>query len=769
MQRIGLRPGEKSPQGEWGLPPFMEALLLSRGVRTAEEAQAFLHPGREQLLPPLSLPGIAQAAEILRAARAAGKRVAVYGDYDVDGVCATALLTDALERLGLEAVPYIPDRHREGYGLNVPAVLALARDHQVLVTVDCGITSIQETEAAQAAGMQVIITDHHQPGAALPPADALVSPLLGGYPFPFLCGAGVAWKLAMALLGEEGFRYIDLAALATVADMVSLRGENRAIAALGLPLLARTERPGLRALLRLAGVGDTVSSEQAGFQLAPRINACGRMESARTALELLRTRSMARGEELALKMDALNQERKKQEARVIAEAELQAGTVDFAETSALVVAGEDWNSGVVGLAAGRIAEEYACPTVALARDGENYVGSARSAGDVDIHAALSQCADLFSRFGGHKQAAGLTMAAERLPELRRRLSQAVRAQTGGNPLVNRVLCDGELPLSAVTPETVRMLSQLQPCGMDNPAPCFLCQGVEALSLRAVGAEGRHLKAALSQDGALRDGIFFGGGAWAGAPGGGRLRLAMTPVLNEFRGRISAECMIRAMELQPETLEPDEAREALSLLADPRGEEAARPLAWEALEDFAPGALLLCRCQETALSLAARYPEAEFCLEKTADSRGQTEILLYGTAAGTCARFRHVILCDGDTGEAAAYRRACPGAEVYALPPSAALSRLLKAAYLGREQLRNCYRNLRAGLPRDLEDFAEAGGLSTAQAAFALTVLSQIQLIDYCPAPFSARLLPMKKGGPEGSGLFRAAARAWEEKDGIFGL
>ena len=771
MLKLRLSPFSGAAMNWPGIPEWMARLLLARGVKTAQEAQAFLHPDFDQIRPPFALPGMERAAAILRKAAEDGKKVAVYGDYDVDGVCAAAILGDTLESMGVDCRVYIPDRHEEGYGLNIPAVTMLAEECQVLVTVDCGITSLDEVRAAREAGMEVIVTDHHRPGEILPDAHAVVSPLIEDYPFPYLCGAGVAWKVSLALLGEDGKRLMELAALATIADMVPLTGENRAIVALGLGMLENTRRPGLRALMEASGVSGKIDSQQVAFQIAPRMNACGRMESARTALEMLITRDESRAQSLALKMDRLNQERKNQEQQVVQEAEDQVQQMDLVESRAIVVCGENWNSGVVGLAAGKIAEKYAYPTVALSLEGDTCVGSARSAGNVDIHAALSECADLFLRFGGHKQAAGLTMKAENLPAFRDRLSRAVAAQTGDQPCIPEIICDGELSLSQVTEETVAMLSMLEPCGMGNPEPRFLCRDVEALSLRAVGAQGKHLKCTFQQGLDLRDGIFFGGGEWAGTSAG-LFQMAFTPTINEFRGKISAECRVHALAMQEATLPHDPGREAISLLKEKRG-AVSLPLLTEAeldgLMEKGQGMLLVCRCLATALSLKARYPQADFALENARDPRAYHTIFLYGNAASACTSFRHVVLCDGDLGEGESYRAACTGAKISAMPMTAALKSLLSRMYVEKDMLRACYVRLKGALPRDLMDFSNQSGLDIPRAAFALTVLSEMGLISYSPFPFSVSILPMVKKDPSENQLFCLAQQAREEMNGLHSL
>ena len=534
MLKLSLAPVPGDVPSLPGMPEWMGRLLRARGVRTKAEALAFLNPDEGQLLPPESLPGVTEAVALLRDVREKGESAVIFGDYDVDGVCASAIMREALNALGIVCEVYLPDRHQEGYGLNPEAVTRLAARYKLLLTVDCGITAVDEVRLAREKGMRVIVTDHHHIGDALPEADAVISPLLCGYPFPYLCGAGVAYKLACALMGQSAKKLMDLTALATVADMVPLTGENRVLVKLGLPRILRSPRPGLKKLMELAGVRETLTAEQVGFQLAPRLNACGRMESARIAFDLLTTGDAALAAELALMAEGLNARRREEEAAVITEAEKQVAQMDLVDSHVIVICGHGWNSGVVGLAAGRVAEKYAYPTAVLSEQDGVCVGSARSAGQVDLYEALKACADLFIRFGGHKQAAGLTMEGRNLPAFRRRFSEAVDRQLGGCPPVPEMVLDGEMRLHDVTEENIALLSRMEPFGMGNPSPRFLCRGAEGLSLRPVGAEGRHLKCTFMQDDVIRDGIFFGGGENARL-GNSRFELAMTPVLNVFRG------------------------------------------------------------------------------------------------------------------------------------------------------------------------------------------------------------------------------------------
>lgn len=717
-----------------GLPDWLSRMLYARGVRGEENARRFLNPDLSQLLPPERLHQIESAAQAIFRAKERGKRALIWGDYDVDGVCASAILKETFDRMGLACDVKLPDRHREGYGLNKEGIRACAGRYGLLITVDCGVTAIEETALAKELGLTVIVTDHHRHGETLPPADAVITPLLGDYPFPFLCGAGVAWKLALRLIGNAAMDLIELAALATVADMVPLTEENRVIVREGLKSLSATMRPGLRAVMNRAGIFGSVGSEQIAYQLAPRMNACGRLESAEIALETLLTRDLGRAEELTARMEKLNMERRSQENQVLSEALKQVANMDLTKNSAIVVVGDGWNSGVVGLAAGKIAEKYCYPTVALARENGVCVGSARTAGEIDIHAALSRCADLFDRFGGHKQAAGLTIAAEKAPELIDRLNEAVREQTGGVSPMPEMVCDGEITLGDVTEDTVHWLDKMEPYGVGNPAPRFLCENVEVLSLRRVGAEEAHLKCTFQQGMDVRGGIFFGAGSQADALGG-VCRIAMTPVLNEFRGKTTAECRLYAIQTQADGLRKDQSLECISYLND-LADNDDHPVPLETALDRrmegTQGTLLVCRCLETAKEMLHRYPQADFSLKRADDPRAYHTVLLYGGASDVSAFYRNIVLCDGDLGEGSAYKNACPEAEIAALPVTDAAKEMLSALDIPDDLIRRGYVALKRvskdGGCRDVQSYADLCGVTAAQGLYLLRALDEMGLL-----------------------------------------
>ena len=722
-----------------GLPPILASLLAARGVRTPEEANAFLHPEEGQLNDPFLMENMGRAAALINAAVREKGSIVIYGDYDCDGICASTILLEALQQLGAKAEVYIPSRKEEGYGLNEAAVRRLADKYRLLITVDCGITSVSEVALARELGMTVIVTDHHTIPAELPPAHAVLHPRLGNYPCPDLCGAGVSYKLSCALLGRRILPTLELCALATIADMVPLLGENRALAALGLRRMQMTARPGLRALLGVAGIqaGEVISGTQAAFLLAPRINACGRMDTAYIALELLTARDPLRAMELAEQCNALNERRKNTERRILEEADAQALTLDLCAQRAIVVEGEGWESGVVGLVAGRLAERYGYPTVALSRDGDVCVGSARSACGVDLYQALASCADLFTRFGGHRQAAGLTLPADRVPAFRERLSTAVAEQLAGRTLMPETAYDAVLPLSAVTLELIDQVALLEPFGMSNPAPVFLLENVDVLSARAVGAEGAHLKLTLSQDGALLDAIAFHMGSRAGTLRG-LCDLAVSPVANTFGGRTAAECRVEAIGGAQARFSARPAEESRAILQEfcrfCRIDNISGP---DALEMSLPapegdqGTLYLCRTAETANRVCALYPGLDAAEGTRPDPRAYHAVWLCGELACR-GPYRRIVLCDGAlcAHEITAVRAAYPEAEIVSLPQSESLQARLDALRFSVDALRALYVGMRAGqLPDRTDPRAEA----------MVQVLQRLELIGP-----QLQLLPMRK-------------------------
>ena len=530
-----------------GFPGWFSALLRARGVTTAEEARRFLSPSLDDLHDPFLMPGMEKTVRLLREAIEKGETILVYGDYDADGVCAASILLDVLHEEGASLAYRIPSRHTEGYGLNTDAVREIAQKANLLITVDCGVSNPEEVALAKKLGLTVIITDHHQPPEILPPADVVMDPLLGGYPFPFLCGAGVALKICQALQGLPGAeKRLDLAALATVADIVPLQGENRLIVREGLYRMETASRPGLKALLAAAGVQPPLTADHLAFRLAPRLNAAGRLGDARLGVHLLLTPDPAKAEHIAGLLEDANRTRQSLEREMTASALSQLSLESLAAAHVVVVSGENWNPGLIGLTAGRLCERFHLPAIALSLRGDTAVGSCRSIPGVNIWLMLSACADLLDHFGGHEQAAGLTVKTENIPLLRARLEKVISSSAPEECFLPSMEYDLVVPFRTWTVETLSLLDQLEPVGCGTPAPLFLLRGAEVQSLRRVGRDGSHLKlTVLDEDLSVVDGIAFSQGDIADeAPA--VLDLLYRPVRNDFRGRVSIEAQVSAI-------------------------------------------------------------------------------------------------------------------------------------------------------------------------------------------------------------------------------
>ena len=587
--RWNLRPsgpaGSRAELERAGLPPLCAAVLCARGVDTAPAASAFLAHGPNLLHDPFLLRDMEKAVERISRAIREQETLAVYGDYDVDGITATCLLTQFLRTLGGQVVSYIPDRTEEGYGLNNHAIDALARQGVTLiVTVDCGITAAQEVEYARALGVDVVITDHHQCKEVLPQAVAVVDPRRPdcSYPFPDLAGVGVALKLALALTAPAQrpqvlLDYGELAAIGTVADVMLLQGENRALVHLGLERLADCSRPGLQALLREAGCprGQVPTTVTIGYGLAPRINAAGRMEQAGTALELLLTQDLQRGQELAQELCQLNRLRQAIELEIFQHCDQLLTHTPALSAPVIVLAGEGWHQGVIGIVASRLAEKYACPAFMISLDGDKGKGSCRSFGGFNLFGALERCAPLLDSYGGHELAAGFSIRRDNIPAFRAALCQLVEEFAGHQPMESSLDVDCEIPhCSLLSTQDVESLSLLEPFGSGNPKPVFLLRSVCVLSHTDVGG-GRHLKLKLRRDGVVMDAIFFSANTAAcGIENGQRLDIAFTLQINQFRGN-------RTVQLQLCDLRPAPTRSQLerSLFRRLQAGETLSP--WEA--------------------------------------------------------------------------------------------------------------------------------------------------------------------------------------------
>ncbi|NOT07500.1 MAG: single-stranded-DNA-specific exonuclease RecJ [Gemmatimonadales bacterium] len=551
---------EPSPDGraanalarELSLPFSLAKLLVQRGFGEVSAARNFLRPALEDLSDPYSLAGLREAVEAIVTAVRAGTTIVVHGDYDVDGQSATALLTRVLRSAGAAVHPFVPHRLRDGYDFGA-AGLAFARSvgAGLIVTCDCGITAVETVREAEADGIRVVVTDHHLPGPVLPPATAVVDPQraddtsgLGS-----LCGTGIAFKLVQALTPVLGLpdtfplHLIDYVALATVADVVPLVGENRILVRHGLRLLRETRWVGLRALIESSGLGKgDLRAGQVGFILAPRLNAAGRIGESMDGVRLLLTDDPDEARELATRLDRLNGERQALDQRILDEAIAQVEEGGPLDGRAGIVLGADgWHAGVVGIVASRVVERYGRPTFLVAFEGDLGKGSGRSISRFDLHGALASCGDLLERYGGHRMAAGVTLRREQFGAFRERFEALAAERLGLDDLGPEQRVDLEIPLADATDELERLIRHLEPCGMGNPAPVFGARGVMLSRRQKVG--NNHLRGTLQSGGAALGAIGFQMADRLARLDPGPVDAAFRLELNEFRGQTSLQARL----------------------------------------------------------------------------------------------------------------------------------------------------------------------------------------------------------------------------------
>ena len=535
---------------ELEVSPPTAAILARRGYGNPSAARRFLAAAERH--DPFELDGMEDACELLLAHVRRRSRVLVFGDYDVDGVCSTAILLRALKTLGADPAWELPSRQDGGYGLSVGAIDRLAAQGvELLVTVDCGVTALGEVAAARAAGMDVLVTDHHRRGAELPDCP-LVHPVVGGYPCAELCAAGVALKLSEALRARAGLdpsgaeEDLDLAALATACDLVPLRGENRRIVRDGLRELARTRKPGLRALMRAADVDPGQIDEQAlGFRLGPRLNAAGRLRRADPALELLMTEDEERAAEIAVELDALNRERRDEELRILIEAET--ACLPQLDRAALVVAGEGWHPGVVGIVASKLVERFCRPCVVIALDGDSGKGSGRSIPGYDLHDGLAACGGHLERFGGHRMAAGLELGATAVPPFRHALAEHAGALLSPHDLLPVTHVDALVPGGRLGLPLAEELARLGPFGAGNPLPTLLVPAARIRMVTAMGEGRDHSRFTIENGGARARGVAFRTTAASlGRLAGEPHDLGLTLEASSWNGVVEARVVLRAL-------------------------------------------------------------------------------------------------------------------------------------------------------------------------------------------------------------------------------
>lgn len=774
-----------------GLPERLLELLLDREIDTPEKIERYLHPKREDLLDPMLMQDMDKAVNVIRDAIEKHEEITVFGDYDVDGVTATAILLTYLRKQGAQVGFYIPDRHGEGYGLNIAAIEQIATHSKLLITVDCGITCAAEVARAKELGMRVIVTDHHQLGPQIPECEAVLNPLLGHYPFRRLCGAGVAFKLVQAMGGTEAIEPLwELAALATIADIVPLMDENRVIVYYGLAAMAATQRPGLIALMESAGVDlQKVSSSDVAFRMAPRINAGGRLALASRGVQLLTTRRMDTAREIAEELNQDNIRRRELEIEIFQRAdEMTRQQIDFMNERAIVVCGEGWNPGVIGLAASRLVEKYKWPTILLSRDGDICVGSARSIPGVNIHEAMSTCRDLFIRFGGHAQAAGLTIEAKNVPEFKRRLSEAIREQAAPEAFIPTEEYDLELELSEMTEAFVDAFSTMQPTGFGNPAPVFCVRGVHTTDVRTIGKDGAHLRMRLAQGSDMRSAIGFRmGDRAANLPE--VIEAIITLSINVWQDKRSVQCELRQMqaympgkafiaECQRQSEKISNAMLSTLCLPDQKAEniermtlEQAKTVLASEFEKGYQGILIgvhtLAALKLLNVHLAVMHAQLDYVLEKTEDIRGFNTLVMVPDWANIAFSPRLIVAMDGmlSDGERVLVKEKFPKARVIEVTDmrtqsSSAACRLLP----DDSSLRQLYKALRQREKTDctMNVLSAATGLEEDMIRCGMRIMQQLGLIEYTLYPLSFKVLPSGKVSLEDSSLRAKLIRMKDE-------
>ena len=752
------------------LSSVLHRLLMQRGIRSAEEAEAFLHPSASQLNDPFLLSGMHEAVERIRRAIEDCHRICVYGDYDVDGVCSSAILYDFFRSRRASVEVYLPSRHSEGYGLNEAAIRELAERCDLLITVDCGIASRELIALAMELGLDCIVTDHHRPGDLVPEC-TVINPLLNDYPCPWLCGAGVTFKLVHALAGlDEALQRVDLAAIATVADVVSLTGENRAIVHLGLKRINISPRPGVEALLESARIEKgKLDSQGIAFRIAPRLNAGGRLGSARRSFELLVQEeaflAIAQADELEME----NSRRQSVEREIRAEAEKQLAGFDFSAHRVIMVKGEGWNSGVIGLCASHLKEKYHYPVIVLSENEGMLTGSCRSIEGVDIYETLSSAAELMEKFGGHRQAAGLTLRAENFDALQAALDRWLFENTAPEVYLPSADYDIQVNLGECSEAFVRELEALEPTGCGNPEP-VLRASVQLIESRAIGAQNAHLRLIVSEDGVRRTGIFFGAGD--------RIRqlsadaeILFTPQLNHWNGRTDVQLRLSALrssapEKQIQAAMAEESlhqRRFLTELIYNKGSESLPPpISIKALKELLAGSMqgsyILCSdpafAQELLHQLQPCTPDLSIGALPQ-DERAFSSLVLWPAQLTAFPPALRCLVLAGVppignlpegvccfTLEGAAF----PWEE---LPDVDEMRQVYKALlHLSRRPVHlSCFEALD-------ERLSEETDLSRLCCRASALALEDMRLIEICRQPFALRMLPMKKTDPESSALWR---------------
>lgn len=566
---------------ECQLTPLVSKLLVIRGIESSQKARDFLQAGPDLFHDPFLLDGMEQSVRRIQKAIQDREPICIYGDYDADGVSSTSLMVHVLRQLGAVFDYYIPNRFTEGYGLHKDALAQLQQSgYKLIITVDTGISAVEQVEYAKQLGLDVIVTDHHEPPAIIPEAFAVINPKKPGcsYPFDMLAGVGVAFKLGHALLGEPPLHLVDLAALGTIADLVPLVDENRILAREGLKRLNHTRNLGLQALIRVCGLSDSdLSAGHVGFALGPRLNASGRLETAESAVKLLTTEDMDEAEACAQALDDLNRDRQDLVAAMTEEAvQMVRELYPPDEHNVLVVAKEGWNVGVVGIVASRLVETFYRPTIVLGIDPEKGTakGSARSIAGFDMYEALTACKEWLPHYGGHTMAAGMTLPVENLDFLRQKLNELAGQWLSADDFIPLTKVDVSMDITQISLESVEQLEQLAPYGMGNPTPLVMLEDVETAGMRTIGRDDNHLKCSLSKSGTTVDAIGFN---WAHVTKKvtpkARFQVLGELSVNEWNGNRKPQLTIRDLSVPHQQIfdlrgSRDKAQKWLQLTAEP---------------------------------------------------------------------------------------------------------------------------------------------------------------------------------------------------------
>lgn len=538
-----------------GLPPAMAVILMNRGIKTEKAASSYMRKSLEDIHNPFMLDGMEDAVERILSALEKNEKIVIYGDYDVDGITSTATVYKFLKSQGADVSYYIPDRFSEGYGINILAINKIARGGaKLMITVDCGITAVGEVEFAKTQGLDIIITDHHSCHEEIPKAVAAINPkrVDSSYPFPHLAGVGVAFKLVLALAIKLGMNtrevfmeYVDMVALGTIADVVPLVDENRVIADKGINAIENTKNKGMKALLDMAGAGGkSIDVNSVAFFASPRLNAAGRLENASLSVELMTCNDDERAKEIAEHLDELNSKRKEIEQKIFEEAYKQAEEMPE-DTLVYVLSGKDWNHGVIGIVASRISEAFYRPCILISVENGKGKGSGRSVPEMNLFDALSDSEELLTAFGGHSQAAGLSIAEECIPEFTKRINDFAKKNVDVASLVPKLYIDCNLGSASVTMQAAKMIETLAPFGEGNEVPVFSMMGLKVMSVQSMGADKKHLRLRLSDKNNIFNAVGFGMGEFEEKLSAGMtVNIAFNMNINTYQGSENLQLILK---------------------------------------------------------------------------------------------------------------------------------------------------------------------------------------------------------------------------------